>query len=68
MRASFGVVALVRALSRAVALLRSTLREIFDESAYVRFLQRNKLASSREAYAKFVGESQESDARRPRCC
>jgi len=31
----------------------SALREIFDESAYNRFLDRRQLPSSREAYAAF---------------
>ena len=46
----------------------STLREIFDESAYTRFLERQKLRSSRQAYAAFLRENQRQRERRPRCC
>jgi hypothetical protein len=51
-----------------VRLLASALREIFDEAAYARFLDRGKLTSSREAYAAFCLESEAAKARRPRCC
>ena len=34
-------------------ILLATLREIFDETAYTRFLHRAGLASSSEAYAAF---------------
>ena len=50
------------------SLMVSTLREIFDESAYDRFLHRSQLASSRGAYAAFRNEYEVSKARRPRCC
>lgn len=46
----------------------STLREIFDESAYTRFLERQKLRSSPQAYAAFLRENQRQRERRPRCC
>ena len=55
-------------LRRAVALLLSCLREIFDESAYARFLHRSRVPSSREAYAAFRQEYESAKARRPRCC
>jgi hypothetical protein len=51
-----------------LALLLSALREIFDESAYTRFLNQRQLASSREAYAAFCREYEGAKARRPRCC
>ena len=44
------------------------LREIFDESAYARFLVRHSMANSREAYAEFLRENERLRARRPRCC
>jgi hypothetical protein len=53
---------------RAGSVLVSVLREIFDESAYARFLDRTKRASSREAYAAFCREGEVAKARRPRCC
>lgn len=45
-----------------------TLREIFDESAYARFLQRREVATSPQAYADFLQETQAQRERRPRCC
>lgn len=53
---------------RGIRLLRSVLREIFDESAYTRFLERRAVPSSRQAYADFLQEGQAARERRPRCC
>lgn len=55
-------------VTAALALLWGTLREIFDESAYTRFLDREHVVSSREAYAAFCRECDAAKARRPRCC
>jgi hypothetical protein len=55
-------------VGRAMDVLRAMLREIFEESAYARFLERQGLASSREAYAGFLRESEVSRGRRARCC
>ena len=52
----------------SVNLLRAILREIFDESAYARFLDRQRLASSPSAYSEFLREGEAARARRPRCC
>ena len=52
----------------AINLLHSTLREIFDESAYARFLARRQIATSPQAYADFLRETQAHRERRPRCC
>jgi hypothetical protein len=49
-------------------LVLSVLREIFDESAYARFLHRSGIESSPEAYAQFLRESEQMRNRRPRCC
>jgi hypothetical protein len=57
-----------RAVSRFGYLLLATLREIFEESAYERFLKRRGLASSRQAYAAFLHETQHVRERRARCC
>ena len=46
----------------------ATLREIFDEAAYTRFLGRAGMASSSEAYAAFRREFEEAKVRRPKCC
>jgi hypothetical protein len=43
-------------------------REVFDESAYARFLERESVPSTRENYAAFLREQQAQRARRPRCC
>jgi len=55
-------------VTAAVSLLWATLREIFDESAYTRFLSREQMVASREAYAAFCREYDAAKARRPRCC
>ncbi len=56
-------------LTRKVwVLLSAALREIFDESAYLRFLERHHMASSCAAYAAFLRENELAKARRPRCC
>ncbi|HXP17186.1 MAG TPA: hypothetical protein VN868_08795 [Terriglobales bacterium] len=54
--------------THSLAVLVAALREIFDESAYARFLNRRQIASSSEAYAAFCRECEEGKARRPRCC
>jgi hypothetical protein len=59
---------LVRQAREAASLFLLTLREIFDESAYARFLARNRVASSRAAYAAFLREHGVAKARRPKCC
>jgi hypothetical protein len=56
------------AVSQFGRLLLATLREIFEESAYERFLERRRCASSREAYAAFLHETQHARERRARCC
>jgi hypothetical protein len=48
--------------------IRSILQEIFDESAYQRFLERNGLQSSPSAYARFRQENEQAKSRRPKCC
>jgi hypothetical protein len=57
-----------RGILEAWRLLVATLREIFDENAYARFLAREGLASSRAAYAAFLREREAAVQRRPRCC
>ena len=46
----------------------ATLREIFDEAAYARFLTRAGMAPSRTSYAAFRLEFEEAKVRRPKCC
>jgi len=53
---------------KAARLLLETLREIFDEAAYERFLSRTRTPSSTKAYAAFREEFEEARTRRPKCC
>jgi hypothetical protein len=55
-------------LVAATTLLLAALREIFDESAYSRFLVRHGMTSCPSAYAAFLGEQEVIKARRPKCC
>jgi hypothetical protein len=53
---------------KAARIFLATLREIFDEAAYARFLRRTGMQSSREAYAAFWRERESTHVRRPKCC
>ena len=53
---------------KALRLLWAALREIFDESAYERFLAEHALARSRGSYARFMEDRRMAQERRPRCC
>jgi hypothetical protein len=55
-------------LPRAIRILLATLREIFDEAAYARFLHRAGVATSPQAYAAFWRERDSRQKPRPRCC
>jgi len=59
---------LFAAIIRPFSVLVAALREIFDESAYSRFLDRRRVASSQAAYREFLREGETAKARRPRCC
>jgi len=54
--------------AKAVRIVLATLREIFDEAAYERFLSRTRTPSSIKAYAAFREEFEEARTRRPKCC
>ncbi len=58
----------MRRILNAGRILLATLREIFDETAYARFLSRKQMASSPQAYAAFRREFEEAKTRRPKCC
>lgn len=58
----------VENLKSCTRIFFAALREIFDESAYARFLTQRQLVSSRAAYAAFRQEHEGAKARRPRCC
>jgi hypothetical protein len=53
---------------KAGRIFLATLREIFDEAPYARFLHRTQMQPSREAYAAFWREREASHQRRPKCC
>jgi hypothetical protein len=55
-------------LRQMVATIVEALREIFDESAYSRFLALHRMSSSPSAYAAFLREQEQIKARRPKCC
>jgi hypothetical protein len=56
------------AITHVFRILGATLQEVFDESAYRRFLVRGNLRSSCRAYAMFLKENEQARSRRPRCC
>jgi hypothetical protein len=55
-------------IRQIIAIFAAMMREVFDESAYERFLERSHLASSVAAYAEFQREYEATKVRRPRCC
>jgi hypothetical protein len=59
----------VPAVLRNVArLLRAVLQEIFDESAYDRFLRRTNVSRSAASYRAFTQERDAAMMKKPRCC
>lgn len=58
----------MRRLCAVVRIFLAVLREIFDESAYSRFLEQSKMTSSTASYAAFCREREFDHQRRPRCC
>jgi hypothetical protein len=60
--------AILAMMVRSLKLLSAALREIFDESAYQRFLDRSHLVSSAQSYAIFRQENEQAKSRRPKCC
>jgi hypothetical protein len=60
--------AILAAIAPVFRVLIATLREIFDEAAYQRFLARGQMTSSPAAYDDFLREGEIAKARRPRCC
>jgi hypothetical protein len=53
---------------RVMQILHATLREIFDESAYERFLQRTQASRSTASYRAFTRERDAAMVKKPRCC
>jgi hypothetical protein len=58
----------MKRFAKAARVLLATLREIFDEAAYERFLTRTQMRSSAKAYAAFRDEFEEAKTRKPKCC
>ena len=48
--------------------IHATLREIFDESAYDRFLQRTGTSHCKDSYRAFMRDRESAMAQKPRCC
>jgi len=55
-------------LMKAFRLGLTILREIFDETAYDRFLSRHHEQASVNSYAAFRRDHELQTSRRPRCC
>jgi hypothetical protein len=55
-------------MNRVMQTIRATLREIFDESAYDRFLLRTHASRSRASYREFTRERDAAMLKKPRCC
>lgn len=58
----------MKRLRKAAGIVLATLREIFDEAAYARYLDRHNLTSSPQTYKTFWREREAIHARRTRCC
>ncbi|MBZ5680775.1 MAG: hypothetical protein LAO24_11795 [Acidobacteriia bacterium] len=58
----------MNSLLNVARILLAALREIFDEAPYSRFLRREQMESSPQAYSAFCREREAWAARRPRCC
>ena len=55
-------------MNRVTQTIRATLREIFDESAYDRFLLRTQASRSTASYREFTRERDAAMLKKPRCC
>lgn len=58
----------MKRIIEAGRILLATLREIFDEAAYARFLDRTHAKSCPAAYAAFWREREAAKNRCHRCC
>lgn len=58
----------ISAIQKSFRVLLATLREIFDENAYQRFLVRTGSAASVQSYREFQSERESAMATKPRCC
>ena len=55
-------------LIKIMQTIKATLREIFDESAYDRFLLRTHESRSTASYRAFISERDAAMVKKPRCC
>ena len=55
-------------MNRVMQTIRAALREIFDESAYDRFLLRTHASRSVASYRAFTRERDTAMVKKPRCC
>lgn len=55
-------------VAAGLAVMLAALREIFDENAYARFLERAQVPPSRQSYRAFQREIGRRRERRARCC
>ena len=67
-RAALGGAGFVRSLRVFYRTVRAALLEIFDESAYDRFLARSRSARSVASYRAFLREREAAFVRKPHCC
>lgn len=58
----------MKRLGGGFRIVLAMLREIFDESAYIRFLRRTEMKSSPQAYAAFWREREATQQHPPKCC
>jgi hypothetical protein len=54
--------------AKVIRTLRAVLREIFDESAYNRFLLRTHASRTIASYRAFTQERDATMLKKPRCC
>jgi hypothetical protein len=54
--------------AKAIRTLRAALREIFDETAYDRFLLRTHASRTAASYRDFTRERDAAMLKKPRCC
>jgi hypothetical protein len=59
---------MMRRVIASARIFLAVLHEVFDEASYARFLKRAQITSSREAYAEFWREREQSHGRKQRCC
>jgi hypothetical protein len=59
---------LLRLFESANRIIRAVVREIFDESAYDRFLLRTRASRSVASYRAFTLERDAAMLKKPRCC